>query len=113
MIDYAFYTDTYRGNLLQPEEFSRLIERAGVYLARLERVYTVTAPTENAREMALCAMAEALQSIESGTAGAVSSASIGSVSVTYATGNAEKASEAKTLYRAAGLYLDIYRGCGR
>ena len=51
-----------------------------------------------------------------GQGGPVSSASIGSVSVSYggASGGVDlsQKGQAKELYRCASLYLDIYRGCG-
>ena len=49
-----------------------------------------------------------------GEGGAVQSASIGSVSVSYGSGNSVDVSakgQSRELYRCACLYLDIYRGC--
>lgn len=80
-------------------------------------VTTVT-PQVVAEAMAVCAMADALAyftATQNGT-GAVASASIGSVSVSY--GNAANAvdlspkGQAKELYRCASMYLDFYRGVG-
>ena len=119
MPDFAFYHTEYRGTSLPETEFPRLIQRAGETLSRYKRLYTVTAPTETSEAMALCAMAETLwyfENVLSGSAGAVSSASIGSVSFSYAGAQSVDPSpkaQAAELYRAAGQYLDIYRGCRR
>lgn len=118
MPDYAFYRGTYMGDSIPENDFSRLIKRAGEQLARYKRIYTVTAPEENSEDMAVCAMADALAYYEAalnGSGGAVSSASIGSVSVSYAGSSiasdmSQKAQE-QELYRCARLYLEIYRGC--
>lgn len=83
-----------------------------------KRIYTVTCPEKNAESMAICAMSEALHNVDlvvNGTAGAVQAASIGSVSTTYGSAAAtavdvSEKGQAKALYRAASLYLDIYRG---
>ena len=78
----------------------------------------MTEPEEGARDMAICAMVDALSAIEtmlSGDGIAVSSASIGSVSVSYGSPTAlgvdlsEKGQD-RQLYKAASRYLDIYRG---
>lgn len=118
MPDYTFYLGTYMGDSIPENDFSRLIKRAGEQLARYKRIYTVTAQEENSEDMALCAMADALAYYEAalnGAGGAVSSASIGSVSVSYA-GTASAAdlsqeAQAAELFRCACMYLDIYRGC--
>jgi hypothetical protein len=78
---------------------------------------TVVAPQVVCEAMAVCAMADALAyftAVQNGT-GAVASASIGSVSVSY--GNATNVDispkgQAKELYRCASLYLEFYRGVG-
>lgn len=118
MPDYEFYTGTYLGDSISETDFPRLVKRAGEVLARYKRVYTVTAPESGAESLALCAMADALcyfEAAQSGQGGPVSSASIGSVSVSYAgAGEAVDLSprgQERELYRCAGLYLDIYRGC--
>lgn len=79
---------------------------------------TVVTPQVACEAMAVCAMADALAyftAAQNGM-GAVASASVGSVSVSYAnTSNAVDLSpkgQAKELYRCASLYLDFYRGVG-
>lgn len=120
MADYAFYTGTYMGGSIPEADFPRLAKRAGEQLARYKRIYTVTAPDASSEDMAVCAMAEAVYGFElitNGEGGAVQSASIGSVSVGYASGGSQAvdmtpAGQARELYRTACLYLDIYRGVG-
>ncbi len=79
---------------------------------------TILTPQVACEAMAVCAMADVLAyyvAAQNG-AGAVTSASIGSVSVSY--GNAANSIDlspkglAKELYRSASLYLDFYRGVG-
>ena len=118
-VSYLFYTAEYGGDGIPDEEtFDWLAKRAAAQLARYRRIYTVTAPEDDSERMALCAMADALYYFacaQNGTGGPVSSASIGSVSVSYgASGSVDisPAAQARALYRAAALYLDIYRGCG-
>lgn len=119
MADYQFYTEHYLGASIPEEEFPRLIQRAGEQLARYRRIYTVEAPEEESEDMALCAMADSLyyfEAAQNGSAGAVSSASIGSVSVSYGTSGGIDLSpkgQFRELYRCASLYLTIYRGCGK
>lgn len=119
MVDYGFYIGTFYGCSISHEEWPLFEARATEQLARYKRIYTVTAAAENAEAMAICAMADALAyfvAAQNGTGGAVASASIGSVSISY--GNAGGAvdlspkGQAKELYRCACRYLDIYRGVG-
>ena len=90
---------------------------AADYLARLKRIYTVTAPEADAEEKAINAMAEVLacfDEAQSGT-GAVTSATIGSVSVSYGAAapvDLSPRAQEQELLRCARLYLDIYRGMG-
>ena len=118
-VSYLFYKGEYGGDGIPDEEtFDWLAKHAAAQLARYRRIYTVTAPEDDSERMALCAMADALYYFacaQNGTGGPVSSASIGSVSVSYgASGSVDisPATQARALYRAAALYLDIYRGCG-
>ena len=117
MVEYAFYNETYRGSSIPAAEWPAFEARAAEQLARYKRIYTVTAPDENAEAMAICAMADALayfSAVQNGTGGVVASASIGSVSVSYAGANVDTSpkAQARELYRCACQYLDIYRGVG-
>lgn len=140
MVDYefykTFYSMAYPGDAaLTQEEWSHFGKRAEEQLMLYKRLYIVTVPADlvvmdkeahngtclpYAESMAVCAMAEALANfamIQSGAAGPVNSASIGSVSVSYgsSSGNAVDLSpkgQARELYRCARRYLEIYRGVG-
>lgn len=116
MVTYEIYTKTFHGSSISEDAWPALEQEASAKLSQYKRRYAVTAPEETSEPMAVCAMAEVLDYFEAalnGT-GAVQSASIGSVSVSY--GNAASSvdlspgSKEKELYRAACLYLDIYRG---
>lgn len=118
MVTFDFYTNTYRGVSIPETEWSLFEARAREQLNRYKRIYTVTAPSENAEEMAVCAMADVLAyyaAVQNGTGGAVASASVGSVSVSYAGASAIDISpkaQAKELYRCACRHLEIFRGVG-
>ena len=118
MVDFDFYQKTYRGNSLTPSEWPFFGKRAEEQLARYKRIYAVTAPESDSEGLAVCAMADALAyfcAAQNGSGGAVSSASIGSVSVSYGGGQAVDCSpkaQERELMRCARLYLDIYRGVG-
>ena len=118
MVNYYFYADIYRGSSIAEPDWSLFEARAADQLSRYKWIYTVTAPDENAEAMAVCAMADALayfSAAQNGTGGAVASASIGSVSVSYAGASAVDISpkaQAKELYRCASQYLEIYPPVG-
>ena len=118
MVPYDFYLQTYHGDAISAEEWSLFEVRAAEQLARYKRIYTVIAPEENSEAMAICAMADALAYFslaQNCAGGAVASASIGSVSVSYAGAAAVDISpkaQANELYRCACQYLEIYRGVG-
>jgi hypothetical protein len=116
MVDYDFYLNEYRGSSISSENWDAIERDASAKLNQYKRKYTVTATDEKSESMAVCAMAEALdyfEAVQNG-AGAVQSASIGSVSVTYGTPAAgadlSPNGREKELFRCACLYLDIYRG---
>lgn len=116
MVSYDFYLNEYHGSSVSADHWDVLEQEASAKLSQYMRKYTVTAPEVNSEAMAVCAMAEVLDYFEAAQngAGAVQSASIGSVSVSY--GNAaagvdlSNKGREKELYRCARLYLDIYRG---
>lgn len=120
MVGYEFYECFYRGGSISAEDWPGYEARAADQLSRYKRIYTVTAPDENAESMAVCAIAEALHNfdlIANGEGGPVQSASIGSVSTSYGSAGGQAvdispAGQAKELYCCACLYLDIYRGVG-
>lgn len=122
MVAYGFYKGTYNGGSISETDWPLFEARAADQLARYKRIYTVSAPEDanDAESMAICAMADALAYFAAalnGTGGPVASASIGSVSVSYAgaSGGSVDLSakgQARELYRCASMYLDIYRGVG-
>lgn len=118
MVNYDFYANTYMGVSIDILEWPTFEAKAAAQLAYYKRIYTVTAPDENAEAMAVCAMADALAyfaAVQNGT-NTVTSASIGSVSVTYggASGSVDMTpkGQSRELYRCASQYLDICRGVG-
>ena len=105
MADYTFYTTVYKGHELTEADFATYSAQAERTLAYYKRVYTV-AGDENAENLAICAMAEAIERVDN----YVSSTSVGSVSVSYA--DMDKKEKSVSVYRAACMFLDIYRGVG-
>lgn len=118
MVGYEFYRNTYRGWTISGAEWPEVEARAADQLNRYKRVYAVTAPDADAESKAVCAMAEALHNIDLiVNCEVVQSASIGSVSTSYGSSatsavDVSEKGQARALYRAACLYLDIYRGVG-
>ncbi len=118
MVDYSFYTDTYHGTSITAEEWFVFESQARAKLAYYKRIYTVNVPETDSENMAVCAMADTLAfytATQNGSGGAVSSASIGSVSVSYGGTSQVDVSpkaQSKAMYNAAQTYLDIYRGVG-
>lgn len=117
MFTACYYQNEYVGTSIPMGEQLHYLMAAADKLALYNRIYTVSAPDESAERNAICAMADALYQfdlIANGEAGAVQSASIGSVSVSY--GSAAEAVDIspkgreRELYRCATMYLDIYRG---
>ena len=106
MTSYEFYVNSYMGTAIPEKEFEALALRAEEALQRLERSFQVQG-TSVEREMAVCAMAEALRAWGKRRPG-VKAESVGSASVQY--DQAQKLS--RELYRRASVYLDIYRGIG-
>ena len=123
MVAFEFYKGTYHGGSISEEDWPVFAARAEDQLNRYKRIYTVTVPEKpsDAESMAICAMADALAyftAAQNGEGGPVSSASIGSVSVSYAGASGggsvdlSAKGQARELYRCASMYLDIYRGVG-
>ncbi len=115
MVDYAFYAGQYHGDAIPVADFSRFARDADAQLARYKRIYTVTGDAK-AENMAMCAMAEALQYFEAAAnGGVITGASVGSVSSSFQSGavpDTSPAAREAELYRCARLYLELYRGVG-
>ena len=82
MTDYSFYADEYAGNSIPQCEWPTVQRDASAKVARYERIYTVTWLEPTGRDMAVCAIADAMYAFAQLQAegGAVQSASVGSVS---------------------------------
>ncbi len=104
MVDYTFYQTVYLGSVIPERAFPGMVARAAERLGELKRICRVSGG-EDSEKLALCAMAEALYRNSRG--GGVKSASLGGVQVQYDTPGEDSA-----VYKAAGIYLDIYRGVG-
>lgn len=120
MVCYEFYRTTYRGGSISSDDWPGYEARAEAQIARYERMYTVGYPGPQSRSMAICAVAEAMYSIDlivNGEGGPVASVSVGSVSTSYGSAassaiDVSPSGQARELYRAAHLYLEFYRGVG-
>ena len=115
MVAYEFYTSTYMGGSITAEEWPMMEARAAEQLARYKRIYTVTSPvgSVDAENMAICAMADTLYYFAvAQNGGMVTSSSIGSVSSSQSVQAVDISpkAQAREVYKAACLYLDIYRG---
>lgn len=109
MVEYDFYVNSYLGSAIPEKAFPGMAARAQEALRRFESIYRVASSGENSRNMALCAMAEAVY--EAQRQGGMRSASVGSVTVHYEDGSQRELN--RELYRRACIYLDIYRGVGQ
>lgn len=98
MVDYTYYTETYKGNAIPSSDFDRLITRAGSYLTRSVPDIDVTGEDV---KMAACAVAEAWRTNELG--GDLASQTVGSWSKSFQQ-KAPKTDDER-LYEAAALYL--------
>lgn len=102
MPDYGFYTQVYLGSCIPEKAFDAFSLRAKAYLDRYKRSFRVQGG-ENAEQLALCAMAETLYRYD-GREG-LKSMNLGGVQVQY-----DDSALRREVYRAACVYLDIYRG---
>ena len=53
MVDYEFYSSVYHGGAIPADDWAELEARAVDQLRRYKRIYTVTAPDEQAEGMAV------------------------------------------------------------
>lgn len=115
--DYAFYKNTYLGNAIEEADFPTLAERASEYVDYITRgKATDTEPVKRA----MCALAEAYQTIEKARANAIAaggeiqSQTVGSYSVSYRSATESFEGYEATLHRTAQRYLAntglLYRG---
>ena len=112
---WDFYRQNYGGASLTEEALPELLRRAEDYLSALERDYRVTG-TADARNMALCALAETISYFDAAQngRGALRYASVGTVSVSgkgiYSMLDISPEALSRELYRVACRYLTVYRG---
>ena len=111
-VDYNFYIENYHGNLIAEEDWERLSARAEERITRYENIYQVTYfDTTDGRSMAICALAETVQALDTVQGnGAVSSVSVGSVSTSYANAGGSGTSLNRSALATLRTYADIYRG---
>lgn len=113
MADFDFYRGPFGGEVLSEEEFARFAKKAQAVLEGYQRSYRLEPVHPEADSMAVCQMAEVLCWFDGVKNGAGPSAvSLGSLSTRPAAKLPEAGPRAlsKELYRAAGLYFDIFRG---
>lgn len=109
--DYAYYTGTYGGSVIDEGDFTALIRKASAFLDRITyRRIPVGQPPPDAVSMAACAVAERIKANEqmaetlAYTTG-VKSESTDGRSVTYADADAARSAIYADYADAAGLYL--------
>lgn len=115
--DYSYYTSTFQGTAIASSDFARLANRA-TQVVDLITFNRATAETDTAVidkiKMAMCEVAEAMQTVEAGGADGITSESIGSYSVSYAAGSSRSLPAMDKYINAARLWLGntelLYRG---
>lgn len=88
-VDWAFYTNDYRGTALSEADFARLAKRASeeIDYMTFNRAQSAKGACLTAVKMATCAVAETLHTIDQSggvTAAGITSERVGGHSVTYA-----------------------------
>lgn len=112
---YTFYKEQYCGSALESGEFPEALARAKDYLQGLSHRYRVEG-SERDRNMALCAIAEAMSYFDGARngQGGLRYASVGTVSMSgkgvYSAVDISPVAQERELFRAATRYLHIYRG---
>ena len=104
MTDFNFYSETYCGSLIPADAWDAVCRDAEAQMNRYERIYHVSYPQTGSRNMAVCAMAEALYEFAQlqDAGGAVQSVSVGNVSenrAAVAAPDTSAAAQAAELYR--------------
>lgn len=109
MVDYDFYVNSFMGSAVPEKNFSGAAVQAAAILERFLRIYRVKEDTEEAKKMAVCAMAESIYTSAKRQNG-VTAQSVGNVSVRYETGESADKALMRELYRRASVFLDFSRG---
>jgi hypothetical protein len=117
--DYAFYVTEFAGNIIPNEEFQRVIAKASAYIKNITFSRVDESNVSEEVKAAACAVAEVIYKAESSTEGEKKSETVGKLSVSYVTEQADGQIKEKVLrkkqYAAAYPYLAttglLYRGC--
>jgi len=113
-VDYTYYTTTYDGSAISSAEFTAYANRASAYIdyVTMDRAATLMrlvspSPEETALiskvKNAVCAVADQFKNYDAIGGGSISSESVGSHSVSYAT--ADRKVYAANVSNAAEIYL--------
>lgn len=113
-VDYTYYTTTYDGSAISAAEFTAYANRASAYIdyVTMDRAATFMrlvspSPEETALiskvKNAVCAVADQFKNYDAIGGGSISSESVGSHSVSYAT--ADRKVYAANVSNAAEIYL--------
>lgn len=106
MVTYDFYQNTYLGSALSEVAFKQAAARAEQWLTKLERSCHITSHGPDSYSLAVCAVAEVMDTLRKSRT--VKSQSIGGVSITYADDSCQRLE--RQLIKTAEIYLDICRG---
>lgn len=108
-VDYAYYADTYLGDVIAETDFDRLALRASAFIDRLtfQRAASETdVDTVDSIKMATCAVAEVIKTVDDeGGADGIQSERVGNYSVTYGEGSEKQQTAIQKYREAAALYL--------
>ena len=126
-IPYEFYTGVYLGDRLGADAWPAAEARARAEYARLNRIYTLIAPTDPGLDaspeeqahyavgLAICAIADELAAwADADRDGIAESVTVGSVRTTRAAAtlpDCSPAARGAALLRCCRRYLNLYRGC--
>lgn len=113
-VDYAYYFTTYGGTAIATAEFTEYANRASAYIDyvtmdRAVSLMSLVSPSSEETALiskvknAVCAVADQLKSYDAIGGGSISSESVGSHSVSYAT--ADRKVYAANVSNAAEIYL--------
>ena len=116
--DYAYYVETFYGDLIPEDLFDKYISRAGDYIDRLTMNRAKDYTADDSVKKAACAVAEQYMLISNARAtitnGEIASETVGSHSVTYRSGADTVTALKDALSDVAAEYLSntglLYRG---
>lgn len=114
MTSYTFYQGVYLGESIPFESWALFAQRAGEDLERLSCALTLTPQAENAQDMAVCAMADALyyfdQAANQRQTSAVTIGAVSAQTTAPAVDITPKAQQAELL-RCVRRYFTVERWC--